>query len=354
MTILDRYLFRVFLSSYARFFLSMLGLYIMIDLFANFDEFGKDSPGGMIFLTRVARYYAIHTFDYFGRLSPIITQMAAMYALADLKHHNELTPILAAGVPTRRAIVPIMIGVLVVIALGAANREFAMPYYSEFLQRGHDDVEGTNQLTVSSRIDADWMLLRADKAFREGQRLIDVKLTIDLQEMAAEEARFTQGPDGRPGIIVKGPKSADIRESDKVKRLPDGKVFVATSLTFPEMVRSNQWSRFASAIELVDELGKPQAASLHEIRALVHNRIMQPFANVMLVLLGIPFVLSWERKKFFVSLLISMLLSGGYFVLDSVATYLAGFGYFDPMFAAWLPIFIFTPVAASLSHRIAT
>src|SRR5262245_5527982 len=307
MTILDRYLFRVFLRSYAVFFTSMLGLYIMIDLFANIDEFAKDSPGGALLFVRILRYYSIHTFDYFGRLSPIITQMAAMYSLADLKRHNELTPILAAGVPTRRAIVPIMIGVVMVVALGAANREFMMPHYSEFLQRGHDDVEGANQLGVSSRIDADWMLLRGDKAFRDGQRLVDVKLTLpDLQEVTAARAHFTNGPDGRPGIVLEDARPADLRESDKVKRVPDGKVFVATSLTFWEMVRSNGWTRFASAADLVDELGKPQAASLHEIRALIHNRIMQPVANVMLVLLGIPFVLSWERKKFFVSLLIAM------------------------------------------------
>jgi lipopolysaccharide export LptBFGC system permease protein LptF len=81
---------------------------------------------------------------------------------------------------------------------------------------------------------------------------------------------------------------------------------------------------------------------------------MQPVANFVLVLLGIPFVLSWGQNKFYVSLLISMFLSAGYLVIDSVSTYLAGFGYLDPMFAAWLPIFIFLPIATSLSHRIGT
>jgi lipopolysaccharide export system permease protein len=355
MTILDRYLFRMFLRSYVMFFLSMLGLYVMIDLFANIDEFGKESAAGSSLFSRIVRYYAVHTFDYFGRLSPIITQMAAMYTLADLRRHNELTPILAAGVPTRRAIAPILFGVLAVISLGVANREIAMPFYSEFLQRGHDDVDGANQLTVGSRIDSDTMLVRAERALREGQRLFEVKITLpDLQEVTAEQAAFVKGPQGKPGILLEKPKPDDLRETEKLKRVEGGKVFVATSLTFGEMVRSNGWTRFASGSELIEELGKPQASNPQEIRAMIHNRIMQPIANVVLVLIGIPFVLQWERKKFFVSLLISMLLSAGYFVLDAVSTYLAGFGYFDPMFAAWLPIFIFLPVATSLSHKIGT
>ena len=102
MSILDRYLFRMFIRSYFMFFFSMLGLYVMIDIAANADEFGKDHPGLAVVITRILRYYGWHSFDYFGRLSPIITQMAAMYTLAELRRYNELTPIVAAGIPTRR------------------------------------------------------------------------------------------------------------------------------------------------------------------------------------------------------------------------------------------------------------
>jgi lipopolysaccharide export system permease protein len=355
MSILDRYLFRIFLRSYFMFFFSMLGLYIVIDISANVDEFSEDGAGSMAVLVRMARYYALHSFDYFGRLSPIITQMAAMYALADLRRHNEIVPILAAGVPARRALTPILFGVLFVVALGTANREIVLPYYSEFLQRSHDDVDGKNQLMVGSRIDVDQMLLRAERGYRERLRLEDVKVTMpDLQEVTASKATFTKSSDGKPGIVLEQPKPADLPESEKVKKLPDGRLFIATGLTFGEMIRNNGWTRYASGLELVDELGKPQVSNPQEIRAMIHNRIMHPIANIVIVLLGIPFVLSWERRKFFVSLLISMFLSAGYFVLDAVSTYLAGFGYFDPMFAAWLPIFIFLPVAASLSHRIGT
>ena len=355
MAILDRYLISIFLRSYAMFFFSLLGLYVMIDLFANVDEFSEDSAGAMVIFARMFKYYSIHSFDYFGRLSPVITQMAAMYTLADLRRHNELTPVLAAGIPTRRAIAPILFGVFVVIALGTLNRELVLPYNSEFLQRSHDDVDGVNRLAVGSKIDADNMLLRAERAFRDGQRLEEVKVTLpDLQEVTAKTAAFTKSKDGKPGIVLDGAKPADLRETEKIKRLEDGRVFIATGLTFSEMIRNNGWIRFASGLELLEELGKTQGSNPQEIRALIHNRIMQPVASVVLVLLGIPFVLSWERRNFFVSLIVAMLLSGSYVVLDSISTYFAGYGYFDPMFAAWLPIFIFLPIAASLSHRIGT
>ena len=74
----------------------------------------------------------------------------------------------------------------------------------------------------------------------------------------------------------------------------------------------------------------------------------------LLVLLGIPFVLQWNRRTLYRSVAFSMLLSGAYFVMDAIVTYIATYGYIDAVLAAWLPMFLFGPVAASLVHRIGT
>ena len=84
MRIMDRYLFWNFVAAYLICFTSLVGLYVVIDLFSNADEFLEvnpvtgDHPDTLTFLRRVGQYYFIHSFEYFNRLSPIITMIAAM------------------------------------------------------------------------------------------------------------------------------------------------------------------------------------------------------------------------------------------------------------------------------------
>src|SRR5262249_5636663 len=144
MRTMDRYLFSQFLVTFGIIFGCLVGLYVVIDLMANMDEFIKDRPSNLHLIERVAVYYGWHMFEYFCRLSPVITQVAAMFTLASLHHHNEIVALLAAGVPTRRALMPILFGVAFVVSLGVANREFVLPARSEFLMRPHDDVDGVN------------------------------------------------------------------------------------------------------------------------------------------------------------------------------------------------------------------
>ena len=124
--------------------------------------------------------------------------------------------------------------------------------------------------------------------------------------------------------------------------------------TMERMIRQNNWTLYASTSDLLRELDLDQSPNPGELRALIHNRLMQPVSNLLLVFLGIPFVLTWNQRNIFRSLFISMLLSGAFFVLDGVSTYIAQFAYIDAMFAAWLPVFLFGPIAMALSHRIGT
>lgn len=355
MRIIDRYLFWNFIVSYLIVFATMVGLYIVIDLFANADEFIKDRPGTLAFVERVGLYYAIHMLEYFGRLSPVITMLAAMSTLASLHRHNEIVALLAAGVPIRRILTPILAGVACVVGLGVANREWAMPSQAEFLQRAHDDVGGKNIITPSSYIDSDQVLIRAKEAFRHDQHVDWVSITLpnDLQDIKAASAYYEvdRGTGDRGWRLVR-PEPPDVPLSNKLRRLPNGDLFLVTHVTFAEIIRQHNWTLFASTGDLIRELENDEAKNPVELRSLIHQRLMHPALNLVLVLLGIPFVLQWDRRNVYRGVFIAMLLSGAFFVFDNVAAYFAGFGYLDPAFAAWLPVFFFGPLALGLLHRI--
>lgn len=363
MKIMDRYLLINFFVAYMICFTSMVGLFIVIDLFSNADEFLEDHAGTVVLVRRASKYYFLHSFEYFARLSPIITQIAAMVTLASLHRHNELVALLAAGIPTRRALTTVLFGVMIVIGLGVANREIVLPRNSELLQRLHEDIEATKVLIPANRIDRDNVLFRGSGAYREDQRIDLANLTIpmevagQLQEVIAERMYYREDEaTGKMGWHVVGLRSPFqlVRPSEKMKVLPNGDLFIFSNVTFTDMIRKPNWTLFASITDLVEQLHNSDGSDDQNIRAMIHNRLMNPVLNMLLVLIGVPFVLQWENRNVYRSVAVSMVLSGLFFVTDSTSSYFASFGYVDPLTAAWIPVFLFGPISFSLLHRMGT
>lgn len=362
MKTIDRYLFVNFLAAYFICFVSMVGLFIIIDLFANIDEFLEDHAGAMVLFRRAGTYYFFHSFEYFARLSPIITQISAMVTLANLHRHNELVALLAAGIPTRRALVPVLFGASLVIGFGVFNREVILPSNSELLQRLHENIEATKGSAPTNRQDKDHVLIRAKSAYHENARIEEVNVTLPIEilgqliDLQCAEAFNEKDPQtGQNGWrLVKATPSdlpLDNPGNGKLKRLPSGDLFLTTNLTFVDMIRRKEWKMFASIADLLRELESDDGA---EIRSLIHSRLMQPVLNLILVLIGIPFVLQWENRNIFRSIAVSMFLSSLFMVADGVSSYFSNYGYIDPVSAAWLPVFIFGPLSVTLFYKMGT
>ena len=364
MRIMSRYLFVSFLSAYVICFSALVGLYIIIDLFSNADEFLEDHSGTLVFLRRVGKFYFIHTFEYFDRLSPIITQVAAMTALSGLHKHNEIVPLLAAGVPTRRILMPILGGVVLVIGLGVANSELVLPRFSFRLQLLHENIEADREIFPSTQRDADGVLLRARFAHPKGQRLEHVNVTLPtravgrLVEIYAPRARRGADPvSGREGWLLENPDPSEfavLKGRDKIRRTARGDLWVFTEVGFGDMVRSRHWLDYAGTADLVGRLHDSRIHDPQSVRILIHQRLMQPVLNLLLVLIGIPWVLQWERKNVYRSIIVSMALSALFFIAVSLSSYFATFGHVDPMTAAWLPVFVFAPIALVTFHNMGT
>jgi lipopolysaccharide export system permease protein len=362
MKTIDRYLFGSFLASWLICFVSMVGLYVIIDLFANADEFLEDAPATITFVRRVAMYYGVHTFEYYARLAPIITMIAGMITLAALHRHNELVALLAAGIPTRRVIVPVIIGASLMIGFGVVNREVILPAYSDVLQRFHEDIDAKAVLIPSVHSDQDQVLIRAESAYREDQRLENVNVTLPmelvglLQDVRASRAYFTSDPrDDAKGWRLENSSPVQIlKETNKVRRLPDGELFLTSNVTFRDMIRRRNWLNFASTAELIEELNENKTKNPLMVSTIIHNRLMQPALNFVLVLMGIPFVLQWRHRNVFRSIGVSMGLCGLFYLVDATSSYFATYGYLDPVTASWAPVFLFGPAALAFFYRIGT
>src|SRR3954462_14396432 len=177
MRILDRERYRAFFKPYVICFTALVGLYIVIDAFSNFDEFSKRAEGVVGTFSIMGRFYMVHMSQFYDRLCGVIGMMAAIFTVTWMQKNNELLAMLAAGVSTQRVIRPVWISALIVSGFAVVNQEFIMPPLGEELQKSHDDA-GLRKVLVYSREDAQGILIHGREADRNSKTVLNFNATL--------------------------------------------------------------------------------------------------------------------------------------------------------------------------------
>src|SRR5438552_3276976 len=107
--ILDKQRYWAFLKAYAICYVLLVGLYIVIDAFSNLDEFSKRAEGAVEMFQIMSRYYLIHQSEFFDKLCGVIGMMVAIFTVTWMQRNNEQLAMLAAGISTQRAILPVLV-----------------------------------------------------------------------------------------------------------------------------------------------------------------------------------------------------------------------------------------------------
>ena len=180
MRILDQQRYWSFLKAYVICYVSLVGLFIVIDAFSNLDEFAKRADGAVEMFQVMTRYYLIHQSLFFDYLCGVIGMMAAIFTVTAMQKNNEQLAILAAGVSTHRAIRPVMIASVIVSTFAVFNQELIMPRYAEDLAKSHDD-DGQRTVHVSARYDSHSVLIAGSDADRNAKTLLPFDATIPVE-----------------------------------------------------------------------------------------------------------------------------------------------------------------------------
>ena len=111
MKIIDRYVVRNFLISTALWFLIMMSLRIVVDLFINMDEFAEKGGGVQGALWHICSYYGYQSMVYVAEMGGLIVLFGAVTTLFLMSRSNELIALLASGVSLHRVVWPIVVHV---------------------------------------------------------------------------------------------------------------------------------------------------------------------------------------------------------------------------------------------------
>lgn len=369
-TIIDRYMLRQFVQVLVICFVSLIGLYIVIDAFSHLDRFVDYAEEHGSLLGVLLSYYAFQGIAFFDRTSGILTLVAVMFTVTWIQRHHEMTALLAAGVPRTRVLRPVLIAAICVSLAAAANREFVMPAIRQHLANDTKSLGGEAQTLTQGRFDSNDILIGGNKIVPAEQKITDAKFVLPRsldrygRQLTAAEARFLPAKDGLPsGYLLTGitaPKQLLKQPSLLVENAPvvitppgndwlkSDQVFVVSSLSFEFLAAGSTWRDFASTPEMVRELRNPSSDLGADVRVAIHGRFMKPFLDTTLLFLGMPFVITRTNRNPFISIGLCLGVVTIFMVVVLGCQYLGSNGTLSAPLAAWLPLILFAPLAAAM------
>jgi lipopolysaccharide export system permease protein len=373
MRIIDKYLLRQFLQTYLICYCSLMGLYIVFDAFTNLEEFIRcgEKSGGLLPL--MGSFYAYQSMAFFDRTSGLLALIAAMFTIAWIQRHNEMTALMAAGISRVRIIKPVIAAAVCLSVMAAVNREIVIPHFTKQLSRQPQDLIGDVAQELRPRYDAQTNILIQGKATYADTRRIEEPVFVlprtlngYAKQISAKNAFYHPPESGRPGgylvegslepkdlsgrpSLILGGKPVIITQRDAPDWLRDQQCFVVSNMNYEELTAGRAFVQFASTSQLISNLRNPSLDFEADMRVAIHSRIMQPFLDITLVFLGLPLVVSRERRNIFLAVGLCLAVVSVFLLVVITLQYLGSICLIDPALAAWAPMMLFVPLAVLLA-----
>ena len=237
MTLYDRVLVRSYLKAYVVVLVSLLSLYIVVDLFTNVDEFTNSRHGLARVLQRIAVYYAYRITHIFDKLCEAIVMLAAMFTVAWMQRSNELAPLLSAGVSTRRVVRPVLLSAFVMLGLSMLNQELVIPRLSDVLLTERDDPSTDKAIMVHGAQEPNEVHLSARIALRKQKLVQDMNCVIPASASQAQSDLYIhakeayyyppgEGQYGGGGWLLTNAQPRELKSSAVLEVIGSGKYFL--------------------------------------------------------------------------------------------------------------------------------
>ena len=369
----DLYVVRLFLSSYVLCAVTFVGLFIVVEAFSKLDRFLRQDGS---LLGSLFRYYVAMVPTVFANLmAPVLTLAATMFTLTTLIRQNELTPIKASGVSVYRVLAPIFLLAVLFAAGSFVVQEKFIPRFKDPI-RSALALSRARALTPPAYYDQQHGYLISVQEYSTTQKIaqgVEVserhengmpKRQIDVHRM--EWKSEPAGKDGHErGIWVL--RDGSIQTWDE-----EGNLLVnASASNFERLKTSFREMEFETTMLPIDletsdlEISYLSSGDLRRqyrrqpyhkhLAVKLHHHFAFPFAHVILLLLGVPFVLRFESRSPFVSLFVCFLICALFFFVTSISMSIATHSeFFSPILAAWFPVMLFGSVGITLFDRLPT
>jgi len=355
---LDRYVLGLFGVSYLAAFFLVVGLFLILDMATHLDDYlAPDKAGNTTPFTTVLGFYLLQVPFLYLQMAPYVTLIAGLFTGAHLARANEVVAALNAGLSVRRLFLPLYLaagllalGVFALREGATANlgreRELLLEHFKK-KDRGAPtrvenlvvrDREGRTVMVHEYEVGA----LPAEGRIR-GLSALYTRGDARVSVAAAEAAPVSGGR----WALVDGQRIEDDGRQRRVVAAD-----LEDDLRFTPQDVELAWKAREHPLDLsTGELGQLLARDPTnlQLRTLRQYGLTFPLAGLVLLLVGLPFVVTHERGKAGERIARGFLLCVAYFLVDTVARNLGLQGLVGPVFSGWLPLVLFGSLGAVLT-----
>ncbi len=357
MTILGRYIFREFIRLFLAALIGILSVYLCVDFLQKADDFIRHGAH----FGQTARYFLYSLPAIATPSIPIAALVATLISLGNLSRHNEIIAMRAGGASLGRIIAPVIIGGILISALGFINNELIMPEYAaRALYIRKVEVEKKKQVVVFRQQklwlrEPDNSIANIDIVSPNRNEMYGINIYKLNPDFSVRE-RITAGR------LIWEDGAWRLKESRKFSlvgdivtvRSAENEIYnvVESPESLGMVVRSSEEMSFGELWEYIRRL---RASGYNTARYDVdlHGKISFPLSSLLMILIATP--LSLQRIRSGGAgwgIAMAVLIAFAYWALMSIGAAMGRSGAIPAMPAAWLANAVFAIASGYVLFRL--
>jgi LPS export ABC transporter permease LptG len=322
---------------------AICGIYIVVDAIQKIDDFIEM---GAKAVTMATHYYGLMVPVFIAQLFPAITLISVSLVLVRFVKNNEILAMQVAGINLYRIMLPIFIVSVFLSFLAVINQELIIPKFAAELEKVEQTTfEEKEKSNILVEDEENRMLFRVWSLNMVEESLKSVYIIGKYENgkkeftINAEKGTWT---DGNGWLLLNVVKHNYDESGNWISpALQMDNYLLETTLSPAQLSKVDINVSLKSFKELRELRNKEPENDRYGV--MYHSRVAYPLTNFILLFLGIPVVLGFERmsKNVFLRVGISVLICCAFFVLAYICANLGNMGILQPVLAAWIPVIVF-------------
>lgn len=348
---LDRYVSSYFLSSYGLCLFFFIGMFVLIDLIAKTDDIFDNADDltelGYSVSALLPRYYGLMVPFVFLQVAPFVSVMAAMFAITRLRRNNELVPMIVAGRSVYRIMAPIFVyAAVLAVGMGLVQQYIAPGLADQRARLKELIFDGEDNREISGTYAAGenrFVTIQDYNIDEKTMKWFDIAiLDRDEPPLYGHDASWDEG---RGKFVYSETRlSSEGGVEEVIREVP-------ADIT-PDVIESQERGphdlSYSQASYLYAHTGKPQW------KVLLHYHLTFPLSNILLLILGLPFVLRHEKRSVLLGMVMAIIICAAYFAFDAVMRNMGDKEILHPVLAAWFGVIFFGSLGVVLLDNVKT
>lgn len=341
LTIIDRYIAKIFLGFFASGLVVFVTLFIAIDYMTNISQFKAPADA-------IMKYYWLLAPSQIYMFIPVACLLGTVFTLSQLNRSNELVALFSSGMSLARVSLPILSLVVVISGLSFWANDQLLPrvnqkrnyvLYVEIQKRpGLYSTVKTNRIWYrSGNILFNIKTLQADAGTAEGLTMYYFNSSWRLIQMITAQNVRLRGPNWELG---NGTVSLFTDESSVPLTQDFRKKVIQVAEDTADIQKSSQSTETLSLDELKRFIGRNKESGLDTLRYEVdyQAKFAFSFAAFVMSFLGIPFSVNRQRSGgAALNVGITIVLAFIYWAGYSLGITMGKHGALPPIMAVWVP-----------------